>query len=644
MCGICGFVTRMRDRDATSLEEVAGGMARALHHRGPDGQGMFTDARLGVALAHRRLSIIDLSETGNQPMHSRDGRWVVVFNGEIYDFERVRQRIDAATGGWSWRGSSDTEVLVESIARDGMAAFVQLNGMFACAVLDLRDRQLYLVRDRLGEKPLYYGWQGDAFLFGSELKALVAHPAMQRRLDPGAVASLLGYCYVPAPMSIYSGIAKLPPASIARIALDADAPRDVEVTRYWSLPAPRQAQLDDATLREQVATLLADAVGIRMRSDVPMGAFLSGGIDSSLVVALMQSQSSQPVRTFSIGFAADEFDESRHAEVVAQHLGTRHERMVVEPQDALDVIPRLPHIYDEPFADSSQVPTVLLAQLTRRHVTVALSGDGGDEVFGGYARYFTYRSLWPRLRRLPLALRRPAAGMLRALPPALWSRVAGASSSPLLRNVNPRRVRTLATSMQARDGHDFYRRLVSFWHDGVPLRAGTLPANPFIDGRNLERDYVDAVAGMCQLDMGSYLPDDILAKVDRATMAASLEGRIPFLDHRLVELAATLPEGMKVQAGIGKRVVRDLLARHLPVAMFDRPKQGFAVPVEQWLRGPLRPWAEATLFDRSTAIGELLDFAPIRAAWRQHLDGSARTEDLWAVLMLQAWAIEWRPT
>lgn len=642
MCGICGFVAARKQARTHELRGQVGAMTRELHHRGPDAQGIFVDERLGVALGHARLSIIDLSEAGAQPMHSHDGRWVICFNGEIYDFDSLRANLEKAKGPVAWRGGSDTEVLLEALAFWGIGGLRYVNGMFAFALLDTRDAVLYLARDRMGEKPLYLGWQGDHFLFGSELKCLVAHPCCSRELEPAAVAAYCAFAYVPTPWSIYRGIEKLPPGSFARIALGNDS-RSIEVHRYWHLPRPQPRDGDLASCIDETEALIADAVRVRMRADVQMGAFLSGGIDSSLIVSLMQQHASSPVRTFSIGFAEVELDESRYAEELAVRVGTAHRRLVVTPDDALAVVPRLPEIYDEPFADSSQIPTVLLAHLTRRDVTVALSGDGGDELFGGYARYFSYASIWPNARRLPFALRSLLARVIHSLPAAAWDVPSRVLPGELARNLNARRAYTVARALGAEDGQSFFRRLVTFWSDGTPMLGPAQESRLFIDSAHIERDFADAVDGMAYLDSGSYLPDDILVKVDRGTMAASLEGRIPFLDHRLVEHAANLPRAAKVDGTVGKRVLRAILQRRIPDYPLNRPKQGFAIPLAMWLRGPLRAWAEELLFTGAGQLGGVFDAEIVRRAWRQHLAGTDRSADLWIVLMFLAWAQRWQP-
>jgi len=628
MCGIAGCLQRR----AADIAQAAHAMATATAHRGPDGLGVWSDADAGIGLGHNRLAIIELSAAGDQPMTSADGRWVLAFNGEIYNFDALRRDLDAEHPV-AWRGLSDTEVLVEAIARRGVRATLDtLNGMFAIAAWDRGEARLWLARDRLGEKPLYYGWQGDTFVFGSELKALAAHPAFAARLDEEAVRLYLAFGYVPAPYSIYRGIGKLPPGHVLTVARD--APGVAEPVPYWTLPRPEPGDVTTA----DIEAVLTDAVGLRMRADVPMGAFLSGGIDSSLVVALMQQQSARPVRTFSIGFTDAAFDESERAAAVAAHLGTDHLRLTVTEGAARDVIPRLPDMYDEPFADSSQIPTFLLAELSRAHVTVALSGDGGDEIFGGYTRYLVYDAIWGRLRRVPLPVRRAAAAATRVAGASAWRLARGFAPPAVAALVSPGRIQRLTNTLAATSGHDFYQRLVT-----SRPRTGPRPSRSImVDSHDIARDFGDPASGMAFVDTGSYLPDDILVKVDRATMAVALEGRIPFLDHRVVELAARLPLAAKISGGVGKQVLREILDRHVPRALVERPKQGFAVPLGAWLNGPLRDWADDLLADRSGRIASFVDWRAVDREWTDHRAGRHdHSPRLWTVLMLLAWGRRW---
>jgi asparagine synthase (glutamine-hydrolysing) len=619
-------------------------MTRTLAHRGPDDEGFWVDDQGEAALGFRRLSILDLSPMGHQPMASVDGRYVVIFNGEIYNFGALRAELSAL--GDTFRGHSDTEVMLAAFSRFGVAATIpRLWGMFAIAAWDVRERELHLVRDRLGKKPLYFGWQGETFLFGSELKALRAHPAFTATLDRDSLASYLRYSYVPAPRSIYEGIHKLRPGT--RVVIRPDRPGEILSTeRYWDPVevARRGIQdplvLPDGEATDALETLLLDAVKLRMYADVPLGAFLSGGIDSSTVVALMQAQATGPVRTFTIGFDAAAYDESGHARAVAAHLGTDHTELLLSPEETRAVVPRLPTLYDEPFADVSQIPTFLVAQLARTSVTVALSGDGGDEVFGGYRRYVAGSRLWSRVASVPTPVRSAAAAALSAVAPGAWDTV-GAVADRLLPTsrsglVDGNRVGKLASVLDVASVEELYLRLTSTWlqPERLLIRGAEQPTNL--------PDQADGFAApplrMMLADLQSYLPDDILTKVDRATMGTSLEARAPLLDHRVVEFAWRLPLGQKIRSGEGKFLLRRLLERHVPRAMTNRPKQGFGVPIDSWLRGPLRDWAQDLLSESRLLREGFLRPEPIQAALTEHLGGRRnRQHQLWNVLMFEAW-------
>lgn len=642
MCGIAGVLGP--PENPADRAGIAGKMAATLIHRGPDDSGTWADPRGEAAFGFQRLAILDLTPEGHQPMTSSDGRFTVVYNGEIYNFAELKAELIAT--GSAFRGRSDTEVLLAAIERWGVgAAIPRLWGMFAFALWDGRERILHLVRDRLGKKPLYYGWQGHTFLFGSELKALQAHPDFQAPVDRDALASYLRFSYVPAPRSIYQDIRKLPPAS--SVTIHPDRPGELPAPHvYWDAAAVALAgQRDPLCLSDDDAAtsleqLLMDAVRLRAIADVPLGALLSGGIDSSTVVALLQAQSQRRVSTFTIGFDAIEYDESAHAKSVARHLGTDHTELRVTPEETRAVIPRLADLYDEPFADASQIPTFLVSELARSRVTVALSGDGGDELFGGYNRYTTGAKLSQRMGRIPQPVRRGVAGLAELIPPRMWDRV-GAGVDRLLPPtrrgaITGNRVHKLATVLDLVRADEMYTRLVSTWPNPAGLiRGGCEPALPW---RSIGATLPDPADRMMLFDLVTYLPDDILAKVDRASMGTSLEVRAPFLDHRVVEFAWRLPLDQKIRAGAGKFLVRRVLERHLPRSMFERPKHGFGIPIDGWLRGPLREWAEDLLSQERLASEGYLDPVPIRAALREHLAGTKnRQYQLWTVLMFQSW-------
>ncbi|HEX6039715.1 asparagine synthase (glutamine-hydrolyzing) [Longimicrobium sp.] len=646
MCGFTGFVALSRDRSEEWLASTVRAMAGSLRHRGPDDAGEWVDAPAGVALGFRRLSIIDLSPAGHQPMVSASGRYVITFNGEAYNFEAVRRELAGAGLAPAFRGHSDTEVVLAAVEAWGLEAAVRrFVGMFAFALWDRRERRLHLVRDRLGVKPLYYGRMGSAFLWGSELKSLRRHPAFDAEVDRSSIADLLRVAYVPAPHTIYAGVHKLLPGTI--LTLDAETGR-TETRAYWTARGAAEAGLADpfrgteAEAVDALDALLRDAVGLRMVADVPLGVFLSGGIDSSVVVAQMQAQSTRPVKTFSIGFREEAYDEAAHAREVARHLGTDHTELYATPEEAQAVIPLLPSLYDEPFADSSQIPTYLVCSLARQHVTVALSGDGGDELFAGYNRYFWGRGVWDRVGGVPRPLRRAAAAGMRALSPGAWDRVFGALGPVLPGAMRQRmpgdRLHKLAGVLGVGGPDEMYRRLVAVWNESGGVVRGADVHSPAYeeDGRAAPLD--DFTLRMMQRDLVSYLPDDILVKVDRASMGVSLEAREPLLDHRLVEFAWRLPLSMKMEGVRGKKVLREVLYRYVPREMVERPKMGFGIPIHAWLRGPLRPWAEELLDEGRLRNEGFFDAARVRAVWRDHLSGRRnRQYQLWGVLMFQAW-------
>jgi asparagine synthase (glutamine-hydrolysing) len=638
MCGIAGFLESSRRKGRDVLRALALDMAGTLVHRGPDDGDAWTDADAGLALGHRRLSIIDLTPGGHQPMVSSCGRYVIAYNGEVYNFADIRRELEAR--GRRFRSTCDTEVLVEACAEWGVRDAVgRAIGMFAFALWDRAERTLWLVRDRLGIKPLYWGEVGGLFLFGSELRAFLVHPGWTPEIDRGALASFLRYAYVPCPRSIYRNVFKLPPGHI--LAVRPQRPPRLEC--YWDLgqvaAAGRAAPLDigETEAAREVETLLRDAVKRRMIADVPLGVLLSGGIDSSTVAALMQAQSPRPVKSFTIGFGTADYDEAKDAKAVARHLGTDHTELYVGPKEALATIPELPRIYDEPFADSSQIPTLLVSRMARRSVTVALSGDGGDETFLGYNRYVVADTLWRRLGPLPLTLRRAAAAAIRAAGPSAWQRLFDLLPSTLRPPQAGFKLHKLASALESPDPDSLYLGLVSQWPDPGELLPGAAePMGPARDPHVAAR-FPDFVERMQYLDTITYLPDDILTKVDRASMATSLEVRVPLLDHRLVELVWRLPLAVR-RGREPKALLRRVLERHVPRALTERPKAGFAAPIGAWLRGPLRPWAEDLLSPARLARGGLIEPAPVRRAFEQHLAGRRDYEHLlWCVLMFEAW-------
>ena len=692
MCGITG-IWQTGAKTKEHLLATAKQMTDTLNHRGPDDAGVWIDSESALALGHRRLAVLDLSPAGHQPMLSACGRYVIAFNGEIYNHLELRaelERLDSGLrrnegqyGGFVWRGHSDTETLLACFAAWGVEQTLQrCVGMFAIAFWDRHTHTLTLARDCLGEKPLYYGWVGQgperAFVFGSELKALRAYPGFANAVNREALAGYLRFCYVPAPLSIYEDIYKLEPGCLLRMTGAPSFSRDdaIVITRWWSLidvisTGEQSPITDDADAVQALETCLGEAVRAQSLADVPLGAFLSGGVDSSTIVALMQQQAREqggaPVKTFTISFDAQGFDEAPHARAVARHLGTDHNETLVNAKMAMDVIPELPWMYDEPFADSSQIPTHLICKAAREHVTVALSGDAGDELFGGYNRYFWGPRIWNRLSWLPHPIRRSLTRAIQTVPVAGWDTLSGFASVSRLGD----KAHKLAARLgSVRDMDDLYLSLVSEWSDPGSLvvkdstslrKASVKPqstsssregeADPAIrsigasgsprtcgshDGEMLDR--LGPVERMMFRDSLTYLPDDILCKVDRAAMACSLETRVPFLDHRVVEMAWRLPMNMKIRVNQSKWALRQVLYKHVPRELIERPKAGFAIPIGQWLRGPLRDWAESLLSEQRLNEEGYLHAAPIRKAWVEHLSGKRDwTGRIWAVLMFQAW-------
>lgn len=648
MCGIVGYW----DGDVADAT-IAERMAARLRHRGPDDAGVWRDVENGIVLAHRRLSILDLSSAGHQPMQSPCGRYIIVFNGEIYNHLTLRRQLEERGLAPAWRGHADTETLLALIVAQGIERALQsLIGMFAIALWDRDTRTLTLARDRLGEKPLYYGWQQGTFLFGSELKSLKSHPAFAATLSRGAISLLLRYSCIPAPHSIYEGIHKLSPGHYLNVSFGATAKGTVPAEfPYWSyneivaegLAMPYDGSPEEA--RDALESMLLESVDSQMLSDVPLGAFLSGGIDSSTIVALMQARSDQPVRTFTIGFGAEDYDEARQASAVAGHLGTSHTELYVSPSDALAVIPRLPSIYCEPFADASQIPTYLVSELASRYVKVALSGDAADELFGGYNRYVIGQTMWSRLQRLPRSARVVISKLLTSLSPAAWD---GLATSVAKVVPHRHRLRTpgekahkLAGVLPAEDDASFYQKLISHWQEPEAVVSDAVALDTLLTRKHDWPKTDSFVHWMMAIDAQTYLPDDILVKVDRAAMSNSLETRVPYLDHRIVEFSWRIPQSMKIHNGESKWLLRQVLYKYVPRELVDRAKMGFSIPLHQWLRGSLRDWAEDLLDETRLRQQGYLSPEPIRQIWQAHLSGKSNEQYLlWDVLMFQAWLAE----
>ncbi|OOZ40371.1 asparagine synthase (glutamine-hydrolyzing) [Solemya pervernicosa gill symbiont] len=645
MCGIAGLFD-CRAVASTALVGTVSRMIATLDHRGPDDSGTWIDESVGLALGHRRLSILDLSSAGHQPMQSDCGRYTIVFNGEIYNHLKLREQLKAERVAPVWRGHADTESLLACFVAWGIEKTLQsIGGMFAFALWDRKERKLTLARDRMGEKPLYYGFAADDFLFASELKALRCHPKWQGSVDRSGLGLLLRYNYIPAPHTIYKGISKLD----AGCYLTVRSGGEPEVTRYWSaeqvaFDGARKMRFegDPEDAVQSLESKLMQSLSGQMLSDVSLGAFLSGGVDSSTVVALMQASSSRPIKTFTIGFDVQGFDEAADASRVARHLGTEHTEHYVTGREALEVVPQLPTIYDEPFADVSQIPTYLVSRLASSSVTVALSGDGGDELFGGYNRYTQGKRLWELLQRLPRVGRGSLEAVLNVMSPKQWDSLF-AFIAPLL--PKSKRIGSLGDKIQkitsllsCPDAKSYYQDVVSFWREPEAVVVGS----EYVETLVLTPDRwpkLDGISStMMYLDMVTYMPDDILVKMDRAAMSVGLEGRMPLLDHRLVEFAWSLPLEMKIKDGVGKWPLREVLYKYVPRELIERPKMGFGVPLDSWLRGPLREWAE-DLLDEQRLINEgYFDADPIRMMWQEHISGKAnRQHQLWSVLMFQAW-------
>ena len=628
MCGIAGFIDGRHGGPADRLEERAASMAETLRHRGPDDGGVWTDVETGVALANRRLAVRDLSSAGHQPMVSEDGRFILTYNGEVYDAEDLRASLEAA--GRRFRGGSDTEVLLQACAEWGVSEAVRrCNGMFAFALWDRVERRLTLARDRMGIKPLYWARTDGLFLFASELKALVDHPGWTPEIDRDALAAFARLSYVPSPLCIWKGARKLEPGTL----LTFETGKPPTITRYWNMGDVAGQRRDISDMNEAVEgldSLLGRAVRRRLVADVPLGLFLSGGTDSAIVAALMHAQGAAPVRTFTVGFDDTDFDERADAARVAEHLGTEHQEIRLSPAETLDHVADVARCYDEPFADSSQIPSLLVSRLARQSVTVALSGDGGDEVFGGYNRYAWAEHHWPRLRRIPLPLRRAAAGAVTAVPPALWDRLAAVLG---VRQAGEK-AHKAASILALDDEAQAYYQLTGHGVDATKLVLGGIEPPP-----SPPPALDDPVERLQTLDTVGYLPDDILTKVDRASMSVGLEVRVPLLDHEVVAFAWRMARPLKVSGGRGKRVLRAVGERHLPASLFaGRPKSGFAVPIHAWLCGPLRVWAGDLLSESALRDQGTFDAALVGRWWREHQSGRRlRHHALWNVLMFQAW-------
>ncbi|QBL09810.1 asparagine synthase (glutamine-hydrolyzing) [Rheinheimera sp. D18] len=636
MCGFAGVVAP----DGNLLSQQLVAMADAITHRGPDSAGYWTSEDNTVGLTHRRLAIVDLSEAGHQPMASGSGRYMLAYNGEVYNHQALRNELEQISPR-QWRGHSDTETLLAAIEQWGLRLTLQkATGMFALALWDSHIKQLQLARDRFGEKPLYYGWQQGCFLFGSQLNALRAHPAFAPEINRDAIALLLRHNYIPAPYSIYQQIYKLLPGTILTLSAD----QQLHTDSYWSVReamAQAAANPDNAPAQQQVAALeqtLKQAVAGQMVADVPLGAFLSGGVDSSLIVALMQAQSAKPVKTFSIGFDDPRFNEAEFAKAVAKHLGTEHTELYVTAEDALAVVPKLAEIYDEPFSDSSQIPTFLVSQIAQQHVTVSLSGDAGDELFCGYNRYLLTARLWHKLNRVPVLLRKMLAGVMTAIPVKGWNALG--KILPLrarLSNLGDK-LHKAAAVLACRDAEHLYLGLVSHWQNPEQVVLGSKEPLTVLTDPQRKACFTDPILQMMAQDTLSYLPDDILVKVDRAAMAVSLETRVPFLDHQVLEHAWRLPKAVKLNNGQSKWCLRQILYKYVPKDLIERPKMGFAVPLDAWLRGPLQQWAEGLLAEERLSREGFFDVATVRTMWQEHLSGKRNWQyQLWDILMFQAW-------
>lgn len=645
MCGIAGFL--IHGNQKTNFSFDIQNMMNKISHRGPDDEGFWIDEKSRIALGHRRLSILDLTKAGHQPMHSDCSRYVLIFNGEIYNHLKIRENLQSLNEQkvTHWRGSSDTETLLAAIAEWGIKKTLRnCVGMFSIAIWDKKKKLLTLARDRLGEKPLYYGWHKDTFMFGSELKALRSHPHFIDEIDRSSLTLFLRYNYVPSPFSIYKGIKKLTPGNFVQVSLD---DKSNSVIPYWSLEEiaikgqNNTLNLSDDEACNLLNKSLGDAVEQQQVADVPLGAFLSGGVDSSLIVSLMQDRSTRPVKTFSIGFSESDFNEAKYAKAVAKHLGTDHSELYVSPAEAISVIPDLPIFYDEPFADSSQIPTFLVAKMASKDVKVSLSGDGGDELFGGYNRYVWSRSIYKKTNWLPKSSLNLISSAIQSVSPDNWDKF-----NNLCTSVLPTKFRTsqmgdkmhkVASIMDFNSYWELYHGLVSQWSNPLDIVINGDESKMHPISKGIQSFDSDIEHFMMFADSKTYLPDDILCKVDRASMAVGLETRVPLLNHNIVELSWQLPLNMKIRDGKSKWLLRELLSRYVPNSLINRPKQGFALPIASWLRGPLREWAEELLDESRIKNEGYFNPEPIQNAWKDHLNGKNMQNKLWGILMFQAW-------